>query len=241
MQMLKFLSALLLAVSLAGCAPVDSLNPLYSDKDVVFDEALLGQWGTEQDGLNVARLGVDGYQFVTSSKDDQSGQTVTVVFDAHLVNLQGHRFLDLVCKQCAALNDSHTFPEVHITPQGSGLKIEPRLVSEGLGVYMELLPGEADGDDYRFSMRPRQAHWFFKVALEDEGRTLKLVQLDDSWIDQQIRASELIIDHEFVEGTSTVLTASTPDLQRLVLDHVNDEQAFCGDTTYKRAGADPLL
>lgn len=29
---------------LTGCLPVDSLNPLYTDKDIVFDNTLLGDW-----------------------------------------------------------------------------------------------------------------------------------------------------------------------------------------------------
>lgn len=87
-------------------------------------------------------------------------------------------------------------------------------------------------------MRMRQAHEFFKVVLEDEGRTLKLVQLDDSWIGRQIQDGKLTIDHEILEGKSAVLTASTPDLQRLVLDRVDDEDAFRGDTTFRRPGSE---
>jgi hypothetical protein len=238
MKLLKFLAALTLAVGLAGCAPVDSLNPLYADKDVVFDETLLGQWGTPKDGLNIAKLGENGYRLVMSGRDDDSGQMVSMVLDAQLVNLQGHRFLDVVCRQAESATDSQRIPEVHVTHTAKGLQMEPRLVSAGLGVYLEMLPGESDGDDDRFSMRPRQAHWFFKVVLEDEGRTLKLVQLDDSWIDRQIQDGNLAIDHEIMDGKSAVLTASTPDLQQLVLDHVYDEEAFKGDTTYRRPAPD---
>jgi hypothetical protein len=238
MKLLEFLAALTLAVGLAGCAPVDSLNPLYADKDVVFDETLLGQWGAPKDGLHIAKLGENGYRLVMSGRDDDSGQIVSMVLDAHLVNLQGHHFLDVVCRQAESVNDSQRIPEVHATHTAKGLQMEPRLVSAGLGAYLEMLPGESDGDDDRFSMRFRQAHWFFKVVLEDEGRTLKLVQLDDSWIDRQIEDGHLAIDYEIMEGKSAVLTASTPDLQQMVLDHVYDEEAFKGDTTYRRLAPD---
>jgi hypothetical protein len=238
MKLHKILAALTLAVGLAGCAPVDSLNPLYTENDVVFEPTLLGQWGTEKDGLNVAKLGENGYRLVLSGRDDESGQIVTVVLDAHLVNLQGNRFLDVVCRQAESVSDSQPIPEVHVTHTKAGVKIEPHLVSAGSGTYLELLPGESNGDDDRFSMRPRQAHWIFKVMLEDEGRTLKLVQLDDSWIDRQIENGNLDIDHEIMEGRSAVLTASTPDLQQLVLDHVNDEEAFKGDTAFQRPAPD---
>ncbi|MHC4244422.1 MAG: hypothetical protein ACYSU4_18605, partial [Planctomycetota bacterium] len=34
----------LLAALLGGCVPVMSLHPLYTEKDVVFEERLLGRW-----------------------------------------------------------------------------------------------------------------------------------------------------------------------------------------------------
>ncbi len=240
MKLFKLFLALPLAVLLAGCAPVDSLNPLYADKDVVFDEALLGQWGTAEEGLNFAKLGDNGYRIVMSGKDDDTGQVTTFVFDAHLVNLQGHLFLDVVWKQGGTVNDSQPIPEVHVRRTKNGLEIEPRLINAGAGTYLELLPGESDGEEDRFSLRARQAHEFFKVVMEDEGRTLKLVQFDDSWIDDQIRDGKLLIDHEIMEGRSAVLTASTPELQQLVLDHVGDEEAFKGDLTVQRPNANLL-
>ncbi|HEY2170630.1 MAG TPA: hypothetical protein VGJ30_13450 [Candidatus Angelobacter sp.] len=40
--MKKFLLLLAGLLWLTGCVPVDSLNPLYTDKDLAFDESLLG-------------------------------------------------------------------------------------------------------------------------------------------------------------------------------------------------------
>ena len=39
---------------LTGCVPVDSLNPLYTDKDIVFDESLLGTWVGPDNGKECA-------------------------------------------------------------------------------------------------------------------------------------------------------------------------------------------
>jgi hypothetical protein len=238
MKLFKLLLALPLAMMLVGCAPVDSLNPLYNDKDVVFDESLLGQWGTAGEGLNFAKLGDNGYTIVMSGPDDDTGQTLTLIFEAHLVNLQGHRFLDVVCKQPEGGNDWQPLPDVHVRRTVDGQKIEPRLVSAGSGKYLELLPGDSSIDEDRFSIRLRPAHQFFKVVMEDEGRTLKLVYLDDSWVNRQIADGKLTIDHEIMDGRSAVLTASTADLQQLVLEHVNDEEAFRGEMIVKRPGSD---
>ena len=233
MKTLKIFLALPLALLLTGCAPVDSLNPLYSSKDAIFDPTLLGDWGNAGAGLSFAKQG-DGYRLVVSAKDDD----ITVAFDAHLVELQGHRFLDITWKQSEPREGAQALSEVQVTHTKSGLEIEPRLVSLGEGSYLELVPGESAADQDRFSLRLRQAHEFFKVVIEDEGRTLKLVQLDDSWIDDQIRDGKLVIDHETMPDKSAVLTASTPELQQLVLDHVDDDDAWRGETVLERPGAE---
>jgi hypothetical protein len=39
-----FAATIALALSLSGCAPIDSIFPLYKDEDAVFDDHLLGTW-----------------------------------------------------------------------------------------------------------------------------------------------------------------------------------------------------
>jgi hypothetical protein len=239
MKPYRFLLVLSLTAFLAGCTPVDSLHPLYSGKnDVVFDPGLLGQWGSENEGMNFAKLGDNGYRIVMSNKDDDTGQITTAVFDAHLVELEGHRFLDVVWRSFPGGEvDEETSPTVHLKRTKNGLEIEPHLIYSGLGAVMELVPGESNGNGDGFSMRARATHEFFKVVMEDEGQTLKLFQLDESWVDSQIRKGNLVIDHETAGRSSTVLTAATPALQRLVVDHVNDEEAFTDATTVHRPAA----
>jgi hypothetical protein len=72
----------------------------------------------------------------------------------------------------------------------------------------------------------------------DDEKTLRLVELNDSWMEHQIQEGTLAVDHEVVEGKSAVLTASTADLQQLVLDRVDDNEAFCGATVMKRPDSD---
>src|SRR5712691_11635222 len=122
MKSYRFFLAMLVMTFLAGCAPVDSLNPLYTDKDVVFDKALLGQWGSPKEGLTFVKLRDNAYRMVITQKKDDEADQVSVVFEAHLVNLQGHRFLDLVCEESAG--DEQPIPEVRITHTKGGLEIE---------------------------------------------------------------------------------------------------------------------
>jgi hypothetical protein len=230
MKLHKLLLGLPLGVLLAGCGPADSLNPLYTDKDVVFDGALLGPWTSDGVEFNFARAGDNGYRLTMSEKDGETGQMETTVLDAHLVSVQGHRFLDVACGEWA--NNGTAIPEVHIQRTPDGMKIEPHLLAAGCA-YLELLPGDSNHDEESFMLRPRQVHWFFKVEIADE-RTLQLVELNNSWVESQIQEGRLALDHEIVEGKSPVLTGSTADLQQMVLDHLDDDETFCGETVMKR-------
>ena len=234
MKFARFLLSLALMALVAGCAPVDSMNPLYTEHGVVFDPELLGQWGSETEGLNFARLADDGYSLMLSCKND-AGQIATVEFEGHLVDLQGHRFLDVTLKQVGTDDLSRNIPEVQVTRNDNGeVEIEPRLTGIAPGIYWEFVPGESADGRAHFSIRPRQTHEFFKVVLVDEGRTLQLAQLDDSWVRQQIEDGKLEIDHEKLESGGIVLTASTHDLQQLVLEHVDDKDAFIEAITARR-------
>lgn len=77
------------AVVLAGCF-VPSVNPLYTEKDLVYDPALLGTWGEPKDEERYifTRAGEKGYTWTVKEKDGSSE------FDAHLLQLGEHRFLD---------------------------------------------------------------------------------------------------------------------------------------------------
>jgi hypothetical protein len=235
MKKLSILLILSLVALLTGCTPVDSLNPLYTDKDVIFDPALLGQWGSDTEGYNFAK-GEDGaYQITISSKDDKTGQLVSLVYEAHLVELQSHRFLDVVPKQWTPSPQS---VPLDLERSSTGVQVRPGLVNIGSGAYVEITDGESNANGDHFKLRTRTAHNFYKVLLENRGQTLRLVELDSSWVEQQIERGSLSIDYQMAgsDHPCVVLTANTRDLQQLVVNHVDDEEAFNGTTTLDRPG-----
>ena len=81
---------------LTGCVP--SLQPLYTDKDVVFDRTLLGTWSqtNREDRWVFVAEGTNAYKLVHTDKQG------TAEFTAHLVNVQGQRYLDLFPKDVGA-------------------------------------------------------------------------------------------------------------------------------------------
>jgi hypothetical protein len=77
------------AMVLAGCF-VPSVNPLYTDKDLVYDPALLGTWGEPKDEERYifTRAGEKAYTWIVKEKDGSSE------FDVCLLQLGEHRFMD---------------------------------------------------------------------------------------------------------------------------------------------------
>ena len=89
MSIKRMIVSLGIMAILTGCVP--SIYPLYTDKDVVFDAGLVGAWlnTDEEETWTFARGEDQSYEMTISGEDS------TVVFRAHLVELDGHRFIDV--------------------------------------------------------------------------------------------------------------------------------------------------
>ena len=83
-------------LTLTGCLPL-SVNPLYTgDGDIVYDEALLGTWGSGEEGSKerwTFAPHVDDAQRYALAIDDGDGRIGR--FNATLVQIGDRRFLDL--------------------------------------------------------------------------------------------------------------------------------------------------
>jgi len=86
-----FMVAGLALVLVTGCI-VTSVNPLYTEKDLVFDPALVGAWGEDNDKDTWAfeKAAEKKYKLLHT---DEKGRTGT--FEAHLLKLGKYQFLDL--------------------------------------------------------------------------------------------------------------------------------------------------
>ena len=85
---------------LTGCVP--SWNPLYTESDLVFDPLLVGTWAPvkppegSKEAWGFTKCGEKAYQL---QQTDEQGRQAT--FDARLVKLGEHRFLDLYLTKVA--------------------------------------------------------------------------------------------------------------------------------------------
>lgn len=85
---------LLFVLVLAGCVP--SWNPFYTEKDMVFDPALVGTWrpvAARESSREIWEFAKSGDKLYQLQQMDEEGRRAT--FDARLFKLNGHLFLDL--------------------------------------------------------------------------------------------------------------------------------------------------
>ena len=80
-----------LALLLTACIP--SVNPFYTDKDIVFDPRLLGEWKTpdaKEESWRFEDAGNKKYKFTITESNGKHGE-----FDARLFKLKDSLFLDI--------------------------------------------------------------------------------------------------------------------------------------------------
>jgi hypothetical protein len=111
---------LVLLLSMSGCL-VLSVHPLYFKEDLIFEPGLVGTWGEKQHEEDLAELwifkqtGEKSYQLTIRVKEEGEG-----VFEAHLLKLGKHMFLDLYPKEPES---GLEFYNMHLIPTHSFMRI----------------------------------------------------------------------------------------------------------------------
>lgn len=103
---IKKLLPFTLAFVIAGCVPVWSLHPLYDDKHIAFDEKLLGTFNQKNEDANTnitweftPAAEPNTYRLIYSSLSKEEPNAMKGLFEAHLVKLDGHFFMDIYPKE----------------------------------------------------------------------------------------------------------------------------------------------
>ena len=118
-RVLILLAGLLIIV---GCIP--SLHPLYTEKDLVFEKALLGTWQDQNsdDSSWTFSQGGDKEYKLTYTEDGKKGE-----FIVHLLKIKDKMFIDFYPKEQEGING---FYSAHMVPAHSFMlvkQIEPTL------------------------------------------------------------------------------------------------------------------
>lgn len=234
MKIISILLVLVITSFFVGCVPVDSLNPIYTDKDVIFEPVLVGTWvgeNPDEGGLRITRAGDNAYQLVMNERESGSWLKESV-FDAHLVSLGGQKFFDLQPRQLQLSDEA----ELNAILSKSGVRFDPSLIDIGGGLFLEFLgAGPRKAKSQAVNVRLRAAHWIFRVDM-DHG-ILRLEYLDNEWIENEIKRGTLLARHQKAAtkfDSKWVLTGSTPEMQQFVVGQADREGAFSGVIVLKQ-------
>ena len=162
-----------LVILFAGCVP--SLHPLYTDKDLIFEPALLGTW---TDG--------DEQTWIFDESKDPNTYDLTILFKdkpapliAHLLKLDGILFLDLLPGDSDL--QTNTFYNIHLLRAHTFWRIdqiEPTLQiramdSETMEKMLKkdpnLIKHEVTDDRLVLTASTEQLQQFMKAHADDEG------------------------------------------------------------------------
>ena len=113
-----------LVLWMTGCVP--SLQPLYTDKDTLFDPALVGTWEGKEESWLIRRSEGNFYQLTV-----KPAKGAPATFEGRLVELGTARFLDLYPGEPDIQNDLY---KMHLVPAHSISRI--RLERDTLRVAM---------------------------------------------------------------------------------------------------------
>jgi len=194
----------LLAALLGGCVPVMSLHPLYTEKDVVFEERLLGRWVDDPNSpettweFNRIEEPKNAYNLVFSDEEGKKGS-----FVAHLVSL----------RSVGTPGKSRLFLDVYPS--------EPPWETED--------PNKLELPYNNFFLIP--AHTFIKIDFY--GPQLKMWLTNDEDMEKLLKEEPNAVKHTFIED-KLILTAPTKELQDFILKYADDKRVFKGEIVLGR-------
>lgn len=166
----------------ASCVP--SLNPFYTEQDLIFDAALLGVW-TDKDSKEtweLTKAGEKEYKLVYTDEDDKTGE-----FTAHLLKIDGKTFLDLTpIKPVLSQNDFykdhflsvHSFAQIsHTAPTVQISFLEPEWVKKFLAKNPTAVSHHKMGNEILLIAAPKQLQKFLLAHLNTEGAFAKPISV----------------------------------------------------------------
>jgi hypothetical protein len=121
-SMKRTVLGLVLVLAIAGCVP--SLEPIYTEKDIVFDAALVGIW-KESDSKSTWNFTKGGEKKYTLLHTDGDGRKAE--FEVHLVKLKDRQFLDLLVTKLSE-------PEVQLNVWASASLVPAHLILQVYGI-----------------------------------------------------------------------------------------------------------
>lgn len=157
----------LIITVMSGC--IVSLNPLYTNKDIVFKKELIGTWTDAKTGesWNFEKLEENGYTLVHKKDGEQA------TFLAVLVKIGDYTFLDVYPQESTAKNalkkmhllPVHTFSKVSLSGNNLTLEmLDPEWVEKGIATEAIQVQHTKTAEGYLVLTAPTQELQSFMLS-----------------------------------------------------------------------------
>jgi len=233
----KELAFFVLAITLSGCF-IQSLYPLYTDKEVIFEEKLIGKWSENGDYILEFKKG-EGKTYKMRVFDGKDGR-----FEAHLVKLKDMMFLDIYPND-ETMEGAQGFYRMHLLPVHTFMKIDeidPNLqlrtldyekVSEMLKEDPNLLKHEVLEEEHIVLTAPtKQLQEFMTTYASVEGvfgDVTELIRCEPLYTDKDLIFEEKLIGKWKAEqGEALVSKGTEENTYKMILTDEDGDKSQVG-------------
>ena len=192
-----------LLIFLSSC--LNTLHPIFTEKDLAYDPKLIGSWITENQGTR-------GRVIISNLATENS---VELPGNVSVIKQKGY-FI------------SYRHEDGEITDQYIAF-----LARIGKHLYFDYYPADKKEDrkiDEFFGAHFVKMHTSYRVDISKDG-SFELTQLDEGYVRKLIDEKKIRISHETGADDNTLITASTKELQQYLLKYGDEPSAYRSEKT----------
>jgi len=238
MKKVYAIAAVVLLLGLSSC--LSTVQPIFTEKDLVFDPRLLGKWGYvakgQTDSITPETVQKLGKQHTATVRDVSMTRGVTDVKVAYkgYIEITKATAQDVtnepaLQKLLGKIYLIRNTDENEVT----GSLYYGFLVKLGQKYYMDYYPAEtASMQQYNdfYKSHYVKMHTCYSIRfLNDFGFELK--QFDEKFMRELVENKKIRIRHELRDDGTFVVTASTEELQQYIMKYSDVPEAYYSDNT----------
>ena len=191
-----------LLIFLSSC--LNTLHPIFTEKDLAYDPKLIGTWNTERSG-NKEKVIISN--LATENSVELPGNISTIKQKGYFITWQDEN--------------------------GDTKQYVAFLARIGKHLYFDYYPAAKKEDrklDEFFGIHFVRMHTSYRVEFLNDGN-FELSQLDGSYVKSLIDEKKIRISHETDAEGDITITASTKELQQYLLKYGDEPSAYENDKT----------
>jgi hypothetical protein len=212
-KLLLLTGMITLILSMSGC--LSTLYPLFTEKDLVYDARLIGEWKEKAD---------DGSMVIEKASLQDLAKLPALqqlVDKAYIISLKSKE---------ADVNSTRSKDQL----------IEQKFIAFltrlGTDLYLDFFPTPTDRQqqyDGFYITHFISMHSFYRVQVHND-RSIEISQLKEEYLKNLIQQKRVRIKHEVYIDGSYIITAPTEELQQYVLKYGSVPEAYDGNTVYTK-------